>query len=168
MKSTMPKNNINRDRGFIRLTTKEVTSNLLEVLKLVLIAGKRIVLEQAESEVGAIIPIHEFDRLSYLEQELKPSQYEPYEEEYYEDERGIHCVCPDEFRDEFDDILNEVSVYNELFGLLPPPKLSGREFDAFVPAAILMNINKFWVPEYLINENHRLLSYHKNAETTEG
>ncbi|MGB3758260.1 MAG: type II toxin-antitoxin system Phd/YefM family antitoxin [Rivularia sp. (in: cyanobacteria)] len=152
----MIKQSVNQDEGFIRWSTEEVRGNLLEALKIVVLAGKRIVLQQAGKEVAAIIPIKEFERLEYLEHELVPPIWEPYEEEYYEDDGGIHCVLVDEMEAEFDDIITEVTVYNELFGLLPPQYLVGKEFDVFIPVAILMNIEKFWVPEYLIGEKDRL------------
>ncbi|MGB3638822.1 MAG: type II toxin-antitoxin system Phd/YefM family antitoxin [Rivularia sp. (in: cyanobacteria)] len=147
---------INQDEGFVRSSIEEVRGNLLEALKTVVLAGKRIVLQQAGQEVAAIIPIKEFERLEYLEHELVPPIWEPYEEEYYEDHGGIHCVLVDEMEAEFDEIITEVTVYKELFGLLPPQYLSGKEFDVFVPVAIVMNIDKFWVPEYLIGEKDRL------------
>ncbi len=147
---------VNQDEGFVRSSIEEVRGNLLEALKTVVFAGKRIVLQQAGEDVAAIIPVKEFERLEYLEHELVPPIWEPYEEEYYEDEGGIHCVLIDEMEAEFDDIITEVTVYKELFGLLPPQHLSGKEFDVFIPVAILMNIEKFWVPEYLIGEKDRL------------
>jgi prevent-host-death family protein len=150
------KQSVNQDEGFIRWSTEEIRGNLLEALKIVVLAGKRIVLQQAGEEVAAIIPVKEFERLEYLEHELVPTIWEPYEEEYYEDDGGIHCILLDEMEAEFDEIITEVTVYNELFGLLPPQYLSGKEFDVFVPVAIVMNIDKFWVPEYLIGEKDRL------------
>ncbi len=147
---------VNQDEGFVRSSIEEVRGNLLEALKTVVFAGKRIVLQQAGEDVAAIIPVKEFERLEYLEHELVPPIWEPYEEEYYEDEGGIHCVLVDEMEAEFDEIITEVTVYKELFGLLPPQHLSGKEFDVFIPVAILMNIDKFWVPEYLIGEKDRL------------
>ncbi|MGB3654975.1 MAG: type II toxin-antitoxin system Phd/YefM family antitoxin [Rivularia sp. (in: cyanobacteria)] len=152
----MIKQSVNQDEGFIRWSTEEVRGNLLEALKTVVLAGKRIVLQQAGEEVAAIIPIKEFERLEYWEHELIPPIWEPYEEEYYEHDGGIHCVLVDEMEAEFDEIITEVTVYNELFGLLPPQYLAGKEFDVFIPVAIVMNINKFWVPEYLIGEKDRL------------
>jgi len=152
----MIKQHVNQDEGFIRSSIEEVRGNLLEALKTVVLAGKRIVIQQAGEEVAAIIPVKEFHRLEYLEHELVPPIWEPYEEEYYEDEGGIHCILVDEMEAEFDEIITEVTVYNELFGLLPPQHLSGKEFDTFAPVAILMNIDKFWVSEYWISEKDRL------------
>ncbi len=152
----MIKEYVNQDEGFIRSSTEQVRGNLLEALKVVVFTGRRIVLQQAEEEVAAIIPIKEFERLEYLEHQLVPPIWEPYEDEYYEDDGGIHCVLLDEMEEEFDEIITEVKVYNELFGLLPPQNLSGKKFDVFAPVAIMMNINKFWVSEYWISEKDRL------------
>ncbi len=151
---------INQDEGFVRWSVEEVRKNLLEALKTVVFVGKRIVLQQAGEEVAAIIPVKEFERLEYLEHELVPPIWEPYEEEYYEDDGGIHCVLIDEMEAEFDEIITEVTVYNELFGLFPPQHLSGKEFDTFAPVAILMNIDKFWVSEYWMSEKDRLKAFH--------
>lgn len=152
----MIKEYVDQNEGFMRLSAEEVRNNLLEALKNVVLEGKRIVLQQAGEDIAAIIPVKEFERLEYLEQQLVPAIWEPYEEEFYEDDGGIHCVLLDEMELEFDDILTEMTVYNELFGLLPPRKLLGNKFDVFVPVAIVMNINRFWVPEYWISENNRL------------
>ncbi len=150
---------VNQDEGFVRSSIEEVRGNLLEALKTVVLAGKRIVLQQAGEDVAAIIPVKEFHRLENLQHELVPPIWEPYEEEYYDDDGGIHCVLVDEMEAEFDDIITEVTVYNELFGLLPPQRLSGKGFDVFIPVAIVMNIEKFWVPEYWIGEKDRLKAY---------
>lgn len=152
----MIKEYTNQDQGFIHWSTEEFRGNLLEALKIVVLGGRRIVLQEAGKEVAAIIPVKEFERLEYLEHELVPPIWEPHEEEYYEDDGGIHCVLLDEMVAEFDDIITEITLYHELFGLLPPQYLSGKEFDVFAPVAIMMNINKFWVPEYWIYEKDRL------------
>ncbi|MEG4941416.1 hypothetical protein [Microcoleus sp. F4-D5] len=90
----------------------------------------------------------EFHKLDYLMAELKPSQLLPEEESYYEDEKGIHCIYPDEFLEEFDNILADLNEFDELFGLLPTEAM-GEDVDIFMPVAILMSANKFWIPEYL-------------------
>jgi hypothetical protein len=36
--------------------------------------------------------------------------------------------------------------------LLPIENLGGRKVDIFTPLAILMPIDKFWIPEYVIRE----------------
>lgn len=66
--------------------------------------------------------------------------------------RGVHCIYLDEVQADFDDILEAVRLDGELFGLLPTPNLGGQEVDVFAPVAILMPIDKFWVPDYLIQE----------------
>lgn len=147
---------VNQDEGFVRSSIEQVRGNLLEALKKVVLAGKRIVLQQDGEDVAAIIPVKEFERLEYLEHELVPPIWEPYEEEFYENDGGIHCVLVEEMEAEFDEIITEVREYNELFALLPPEHLSGKEFDVFAPAAIVMNIDKFWVSEYWIYEKDRL------------
>ena len=80
---------MNQDQGFVRWSIEEFKANLLEALKIVVLAGRRIVLQQAGKEVAAIIPIKEFHRLEYLQHELVPPIWEPYEEEYYDDDGGI-------------------------------------------------------------------------------
>lgn len=152
----MIKEYVKSDEGFIRSSTEEVRGNLLETLKTIVFAGKRIVLQQAEEDIAAIIPVKEFERLEYLEHELVPPIWEPYEEEYYADDGGIHCILLEEMQKEFDEIITEVRLYKELFGLLPPQNLYGKEFDTFAPVAIMMNIDKFWVSEYWIGEKDRL------------
>jgi prevent-host-death family protein len=138
------------DEGFIRLTTDEVKDNLIDAIARVMLEGKRIVLQRSGEEVAAIIPIREFERLDELMERLQPSPYTPEEEEYYED--GIHCVYPDEVQADFDDILEQVIFDGELFGLLPIENLGGKKVDIFAPVAILMPIDKFWLPEYVIRE----------------
>jgi prevent-host-death family protein len=138
------------DEGFIRLTTDEVRNNLIDAIARVMVEGERIVLQQSGEEVAAIIPIREFERLDNLMAQLKPSSYTPEEEDYYEN--GIHCVYPDEVQAEFDDILEQVMLDGELFGLLPIENLGGKKVDIFAPVAILMPIDNFWIPEYVIRE----------------
>jgi PHD/YefM family antitoxin component YafN of YafNO toxin-antitoxin module len=150
IKPVIPQVNANTNEGFIRLTTDEVRDNLIDTLRRVLVEGERIVLQRAGEEVAAIIPIREFERLDDLMERLKPSLYTPEEEEYYGN--GIHCVYPDEVEAEFDDILEEVMLDGELFGLLQIENLGGKKIDIFAPVAILMPIDKFWIPEYLTRE----------------
>ncbi len=114
--------------------------------------GDRIILQQAGEDVGAIILESEFEKLDYLIAELKPSQFLPEEEAYYEDERGIHCIYPDELVEDIDNILADVNEFHELFGLLPTEEM-GEDVDICIPVAILMSVDRFWVPEYLIAEN---------------
>jgi antitoxin (DNA-binding transcriptional repressor) of toxin-antitoxin stability system len=147
---------MNEEEGFIRFRTEEFRGNLPEMLRRVMLEGQRLVLQQAEEEVAAIIPIREFERLGYLMEKIKPSPFLPSEEEYYEDEQGIHCIDLDELQTHFDQILVIVRLKNELFGLLQPDNLGELEFDISPPVAILMNINYFWVPDYQMSEKNRL------------
>ncbi|MFB2976800.1 type II toxin-antitoxin system Phd/YefM family antitoxin [Microseira sp. BLCC-F43] len=143
------------DAGFIRLSTEEVREKLEEAIARVVFDGSRIILHQAGEEVAALIPVWEFEKLNYLLEELIPSPFNPDEEEYYEDEGGIHCLPPDEVQAEFDLILEQVKEYGELFGLLPPEILRGQQMDIFIPEAILMPMDKFWLPEHLMHESVR-------------
>lgn len=152
MKPVITQNNNSEDEGFIRLSTDEIRENLLDALIRIITQGTRIVLQQAGEDVAAIIPVREFTRLDALIHEIKSSPYFPEDDEYYEDERGIHCVYPDEVESDFVDILAAVRVDGELFGLLPIPNLGGKDVDIFMPVAVLMPIEKFWLPEYIINE----------------
>ena len=108
-----------RVRGFIRLSTDEVRDGLVDIMRRVLVEGERILLQQAGEEVAAIIPVEEFNRLGYLMQGLKPSQYLPEEEAYYEHERGIHCLYADDLQKYFAYILEEVRSEGELLGCCP-------------------------------------------------
>lgn len=150
MRSRTQKEFVGEDAGFIRLNTEEVRENLEEALARVVLDGKRIVLQQAGEEVAALIPRREFEKLDYLLEQLIPSPFNADDEEYYEDDGAIHCLRPNEIQDEFDVILEEVKEHGELFGILPPAILRGQEMDSFMPAAILMPIDKFWIPEHLI------------------
>ncbi|MGK7903789.1 MAG: type II toxin-antitoxin system Phd/YefM family antitoxin [Hormoscilla sp.] len=138
-----------KDSGFTRITTGAVRSNLLEVTTEVMVQGTRFVLQEAGTDVGAIVPDREFDKLCDIMEELKPSQYSPEEEEYYEDDIAIHCMYPDEILAAFDDIMAAVRYENEVFGILPIENMGGKDVDIFMPVAIIMSIDRFWVPEYL-------------------
>ena len=148
----MLKNFVGDDRGFIRLTTEEVKDKLMDAIAQVMCDRKRFVLLQAGKEVAAIVPVEEFMRMEYLLAQIKPSQFNPHEEENYENERGIHCLDIDEFQTDFDNIIADVVEDGELFGFLPPANLGGKEVDIFIPVAILMSIDKFWIPEYFITD----------------
>jgi len=141
--------------GFFRLTVEEFCQNAIATIKRVMFKGDRILLQQAGEDIAAIIVETEFHKLDYLIAELKPSQFLPDEEEYYEDEAGIHCIYPDELLDDFDNILADVTEFNELFGLLPTEEM-GENVDIFMPVAILMSVDRFWISEYLMAENVRL------------
>ncbi|MBO1351292.1 MAG: type II toxin-antitoxin system Phd/YefM family antitoxin [Hormoscilla sp. GUM202] len=138
-----------KDEGFTRITTAAVRSNLLEVTTEVMVQGTRFVLQEAGTDVGAIVPDREFEKLCNLMGKLKPSQYSPEEEAYYEDDIAIHCMYPDEIVAAFDDIIAAVRYENEVFGILPIENMGGQEVDIFMPEAIVMSCDRFWVPEYL-------------------
>ena len=138
-----------KDSGFTRITTAAVRSNLLEVTTQVMLEGTRFVLQESGTDVGAIVPVREFDKLCDMMEKLKPSQYSPEEEEYYEDDIAIHCMYPDDILAAFDDIIEAVRYENEVFGILPIENMGGKEVDIFMPVAIIMSCDRFWVPEYL-------------------
>ncbi|MEG4962190.1 MULTISPECIES: type II toxin-antitoxin system Phd/YefM family antitoxin [unclassified Microcoleus] len=138
--------------GFFRLTADLFCENAIATIKRVMFKGDRILLQQAGEDVGAIILESEFEKLDYLIAELKPSQFLPEEEAYYEDERGIHCIYPDELVEDIDNILADVNEFDQLFGLLPTQEM-GEDVDICMPAAILMSVDRLWIPEYLIAEN---------------
>ncbi len=150
MRSRTNKECVGEDAGFIRLNTEEVREKLEDALARVVLDGSRIILQQAGEEVAALIPVREFEKLDYLLQDLIPSPFNADDEEYYEDDGAIHCLRPNEIQEEFDLILEEVKEYGELFGILPPEILRGQEMDSFMPAAILIPIDIFWIPEHLI------------------
>jgi hypothetical protein len=141
--------------GFFRLTVEKFCQNAIATIKRVMLKGDRILLQQAGEDIAAIIVETEFHKLDYLIAELKPSQFLPDEEEYYEDEGGIHCIYPDELLDDFDNILADLTEFNELFGLLPTEEM-GEDVDIFMPIAILMSVDRFWISEYLMAQKLRL------------
>ncbi|MEP6486329.1 hypothetical protein NDI43_18985 [Microcoleus vaginatus GB2-A3] len=150
-------------KGFFRLTVEEFAENAIATITRVMFKGDRILLPQAGEDIAAIILETEFHKLYYLIAELKPSQFLPDEEEYYQDEGEIHCIYPDEVLDDFDNILADVTEFNELFGLLPTEEM-GEDVDIFRPVAILMSVERFWISEYLMAEKlrlKRLLNYFK-------
>jgi hypothetical protein len=142
--------------GFIRLTTDEFLESAIDIIKRVMFQGDRILLQQAGEDVGAIVPEAEFHKLDYLMVEIKPSQFMPEEEEYYEDEGAIHCIYPDELVEDLDNILADVNEFDELFGLLPTAEM-GEDVDIYMPVAILMSVDRFWVPDYVIAERKAIV-----------
>ncbi len=141
--------------GFFRLTVEEFCENAIAIVKRVMQKGDRFILQQAGKDLAAIVLEAEFHKLNYLMETLKPSQFFPDEEAYYEDDRGIHCIYPDELVEDLDNILADVKEFDELFGLLPTEEM-GENVDIFMPVAMLISIDRFWVPEYLIAEQARL------------
>ena len=141
--------------GFFRLTVEEFSANAIGIIKRVMQKGDRIILQQAEEDIAAIILEAEFHKLDYLMEELKPSQFFPDEEAYYENDEAIHCIYPDELVEDIDNILADVNEFDELFGLLPTEEM-GENVDIVMSVAILMSIDRFWVPDYLMAEQARL------------
>lgn len=141
--------------GFFRLTVEEFCENAIAIVKRVMQKGDRFILQQAGKDLAAIILETEFHKLDYLIEELKPSQFFPDEEAYYEDDGAIHCIYPDELVEDLDNILADVNEFDELFGLLPTEEM-GENVDIFISVAILMSVDRFWVPEYLIAEQARV------------
>lgn len=142
--------------GFFRLTVEDFRENAIEIIKRVMFKGDRILLQQAGEDVAAIVLEAEFHKLDYLMAELKPSQFLPEEEEYYEDEGAIHCIYPEELVEDIDNILADVNEFDELFGLLPTAEM-GQDVDIYMPVAILMSVDRFWVPDYVMAERKAIL-----------
>lgn len=142
--------------GFLRLTTEEFCRNPIEIIKRVMLRGDRILLQQAGEDVGAIVLDSEFHKLDDLMFQIKPSQFGPEEEEYYEDETAIHCIYPEELVGDIDNILADVKEFDELFGVLPTRDM-GEDVDIFMPGVILMSADRFWVPDYLIAEGRAIV-----------
>ncbi len=147
--------NLPSGEGFFRLTVEEFSANAIGIIKRVMLHGDRIILQQAGEDLAAIVPEAEFHKIDYLMEYLKPSQFFPDEEAYYEDDGAIHCIYPDELVEDLDNILADVKELDELFGLLPTEEM-GENIDIFISVAILMSIDRFWVPDYLIAEKARL------------
>jgi len=110
-----------------------VTPEDSEVTTAVMLEGTRFILQESGTDVGAIVPDREFEKLCNLMDKLKPSQYSPEEEAYYEDDIAIHCMYPDDIIAAFDDIIAAVRYENEVFGILPIENMGGQEVDIFMP-----------------------------------
>jgi hypothetical protein len=142
--------------GFFRLTVEDFRESAIGIIKQVMFKGDRILLQQAGEDVGAIVPEAEFHKLDYLMAEIKPSQFLPDEEEYYENDGAIHCIYPHELLEDLDNILADVNEFDELFGLLPTIEM-GKDVDIFISAAILMSVDRFWVPDYVMAERQAII-----------
>ncbi|MEZ2229312.1 type II toxin-antitoxin system Phd/YefM family antitoxin [Microcoleus sp.] len=142
--------------GFFRLSVEDFRENAMEIMKRVMFQGDRILLQEAGEDVGAIVPEAEFHKLDYLMAEIKPSQFMPEEEAYYEDEGAIHCIYPDEFLDDLENILADVNEFDELFGLIPTKEM-GEDVDIFMSAAIVMSVDRFWVADYVMAERQAMV-----------
>lgn len=145
-----------KERGYTRLTADELKENLVEIIRRVMVDKERILVEREGEEVAAIVPRREFERLDYLLEKLKPSQFNPDEEEYYANEKGIHCLYPDQIIENFEEILEAIAEDNELFGLLPVENLGGKNLDIFMPVATMMSMDFFWIPDYIIAAKNEL------------
>ena len=157
VRADLPENRVIVDGdGFFRLTVEELSESAIEIIKRVMFKGDRFVLQQAREDIAAIISEAEFQKLDYLMAELKPSQFLPDEEAYYEDDGAIHCIYPDELLEDIDNILADVKEFDELFGLLPTAEM-GEDVDIFMSVAILMSVERFWIPEYVIAEKNLIL-----------
>jgi len=141
--------------GFFRLTVEDFRESAIDTIKQVMFKGDRILLQQAGEDVGAIVPEAEFHKLNYLMAEIKPSQFLPDEEQYYENDEAIHCIYPGELLEDLDNILADVNEFDELFGLLPTIEM-GKNVDIFISAAILMSVDRFWVPDYVMAERQAI------------
>ena len=110
--------------GFFRLTVEEFSANAIGIIKRVMQKGDRIILQQAGEDIATIILETEFHKLNYLMGKLKPSQFLPDEEAYYENDEAIHCIYPDELVEDIDNILADVNEFDELFGLMPTENIN--------------------------------------------
>ena len=140
-----------KEEGFVRLSTDEVRENLVQAIRMVVLRGDRILLHQDGVDVAMIISMQELEKLDNLWDELNPSPFTPEDEEYYADEKGIHCLYPQEIEEDFDEIMQAVRFEGELFGLLPTENFEGLDLDIFEPVAVLMNTEKFWVEEHYLD-----------------
>jgi len=144
--------------GFFRLSLEAFREKAIEIMKRVMFQGDRILLQEAGEDVGAIVPEAEFHKLDYLMAEIKPSQFMPEEEAYYEDEGAIHCLYLDEFLEDLENVLADVNEFDELFGLIPTKEM-GEDIDIFMSAAIVMSVDRFWVADYVLAERQAILMW---------
>jgi hypothetical protein len=138
----------NHEEGFIRLQTDAFMINFLANISNVILQKQRIVLAQGEEEVAAIIPAHEFERLQWTRYDIKYGQFMIDEEYNYEDDSGTPCINIKELEWNFEQILQRVMCNDETFGLIFATDSFSDNIDNFIPGAILMNIHKFWIPDY--------------------
>lgn len=138
----------NQEAGFIRLQTDVFRVKLLASINDVILEKQRILLVKGEEDVAAIIPVNEFERLEWITYDIKYGQFMIDEEYNYEDECGIPCINIKELEWNFEEILERVICNNETFGLTFPTAAFEDDLENFLPGAILMNIHKFWIPDY--------------------
>ncbi len=144
------------NKGYTRLTADEIKENLVEIIRRVMIDKERILVERDGEEVAAIVPVREFEDLHDLLKEIKPSQFNPDEEEYYVNDKWIHCMYPKQILENFEEILEAIAEDNELFGLLPIENLGGQKVDIFMPVATMMSMDFFWIPDYVMAAKNEL------------
>lgn len=140
--------------GFIRITKDEFKNKITSIMMLVSMEKLRYLLHKDGRDIAALIPLEEFEKLNNLLSYIKPSQYLPEDEEFYEDDIAIHGIYCDEFLEDFEEII-EAAFYEECFGLLPSQDMEkiDKNIDIFMPIAILISAHWFWIPEYYIAEH---------------
>lgn len=151
-----PEESFTVNKGYTRLTPDELKENLVEIIRRVMMDKERMVVERDGEEVAAIVPSREFEDLDDLLKDLKPSQFNPDEEEFYANDKVIHCMRPSKIIEDIEEILEAIAEDNELFGLLPVPNLGGQKVDIFMPVAIMMSMDYFWIPDYIIAAKNEL------------
>lgn len=156
MKPKISQKTVNKNPGYTRFTDDELKENLVEIIRRVMVDKERIVVEINGKEVAAIVPIREFERLDSLLNELKPSEFTPEEEDYYANDTGIHCMRHEQIIENIEEIFAAIAEDNELFGLMPVPNLGGEKVDIFMPVAIMMSMDFFWIPDYLMAAKNEL------------
>lgn len=156
MKPKISNKTVNKNPGYSHLSDDELKENLVEIIRRVMVDKERIVVELNGEEVAAIVPIGEFERLDDLLNDLKPSEFNPDEEDYYANDTGIHCMRHEQIIENIEEILAAIAEDNELFGLMPVPNLGGKKVDIFMPVAIMMSMDFFWIPDYLMAAKNEL------------
>ncbi len=151
-----PEDSLTVNQGYTRLSADEIKENLIEIIRRVMVDKERILVERDGEEVAAIVPCREFEDLDYLLKELKPSQFNPDEEEYYANDKCIHCLYPEQIIENFEEILEAIAEDNEVFGLMPVENLGGKNVDIFMPVATMMSMDYFWIPDYIIAAKNEL------------
>lgn len=141
-------------KGFIRITTEELKNNITGIMMLVSMEKLRYLVQEDGKYIAALIPCDEFEKLNNILHDIKPSQYLPEDEEYYEDDIAIHGIYCEEFLENFEAIIED-AFYEECFGLIPSKDMEeiDKNLDIFMPIAILISADWFWIPEYYIAEH---------------
>ncbi|HEY9808634.1 MAG TPA: hypothetical protein V6D13_04780 [Halomicronema sp.] len=141
--------------GFIRITTEEFKNNLTGIMMLVSLEKMRFLVQKDEKDIAAVISCGEFEKFQDIIDDIKPSQYLPYEEDCHDDDICIHGVYWDDFLESFETILKDVFYEEQCFGLMASKDMDNfdKSLDIFMPTAIVMSANWFWVSEYYIAEH---------------